>query len=261
MEYWKQQETMKRKLLHPFLLTGVSALLLTCCGVEKHPSSEVDTDYKSYYFPVEELGTPKVYQFTADDEKSKDLFWVLNKVTEDNKTYLLTDSYTMDSLNNLIHTEVIKEEINKKGAFVKEYVETQRKQDGQEFKSAAVMESESAFLWDLNHTEEITWKFTYESKIYTGFDIETYRKRKFKGESLTIEFEGKETPAIKLYDNFRVSYINQFINQRDDFDFTQTSYYAKGIGLYKYTRIFPESQVTYTLSEVLSLDQWEKIKE
>jgi hypothetical protein len=252
---------MKRKILYPFLFTWISVFLLTCCGVEETSKSEVKTDYKPYYFPVSELSTPKVYHYTVDDEKSEDLFWVLSTVTEDGKIYLLTDSYTTDTLDNLIHIEVIKEEINSQGSFVKKYIETQRSQDGQEFTSAAVMENESAFLWDLENTEEITWKFRCESKIYPGYDVETSRKRKFTGESVTIEFEDMETPAIKLFDKYRVTYIKRLNSRRDDFDFTQTSYYAKGIGLYKYTRVFPENQVTYTLSEILSLDEWEKIKQ
>lgn len=259
--YFNQQiETMKRKILYQFLLALLSVFLLICCGAEETSKSEVQTDYKPYYFPVSELSTSKVYHYTVDDEKSEDLFWVLSTVAEDDKLYLLTDSYRRDSLDNFIHVEVIKEEINSQGAFVKEYFETQRSEDGQEFISAAVMEKESAFPWDLENTEEITWKFRCESKIYPDYDVETSRKRKFTGESETIEFKGMETPAIKLYDKYRVSFQNRLNRRREDYDFTQTSYYAKGIGLFKYTRQFPENQLTFTLSEILSLDEWKKIK-
>ncbi|MEX0996311.1 MAG: hypothetical protein WDZ45_04625 [Flavobacteriaceae bacterium] len=251
---------MQKQLLSFFLMT-ISALLLVCCGVKNTSSSKVKTDFKSYYYPVESLIIPKVYHFSVDDEKTGDLYWVLSTVTENNKTYLLTDSYAMDTLDNLNHVEVIKEEINKKGAFVKEYIETQRNQIGQKFKSPAVMESEGVFLWDLKETEDITWKFKNESKVYPDYDVETYRKRKFTGESLTIEFEGKITPAIIFSDEFRVIYINRLNNQRNDIGFTQTSYYAKGIGLYKYTRVFPERKVTFTLKEILSLEEWEKMKQ
>lgn len=158
----------------------------------------------------------------------------------------------------MIHVELIKEEINEVGSFVKEYTETQRNKYGKEFKSAATMESESAFLWDLENSDEITWKFNKESKIYPGYDIETVRRRKFTGDSVNIEFEDEKIPAVKFLDSFRITYITRLDNRRDNIDYIQTSYYAKGIGLYEYTRVFPDSEVTFTLKEILSLDEWEK---
>ena len=251
---------MTQKQISAFFLLIIPTLLSICFGIKEETLRSEQTNFKSYYYPFKTLKTSKVYHFSSDNKKNSELFWVLSTVNDNNKTYLLTDSYAKDSLGNLNHIEVIKEEINNDGAFVKEYIETQHAKNGKTFDSPAVMESEGVFLWDLKKSEEIIWKFKNESKTDPRYDIVTSRRRKFTGESLTIEFENRKIPAITFNDNFKISYIRKLNNQRDDFDFTQTSYYAKGIGLYKYTRIFKESQITYTLTEILSYTEWKKIK-
>lgn len=251
---------MTQKRIFLFFLIIIPSLLSIYLGVNEETFNTKHKKIKSYYYPFENLKTSKVYHFLPDNKKKDELFWVLSLIKDNNKTYLLTDSYAKDSLGNLNHIEVIKEEINNEGAFVKEYIEIQHAKNGNKFNSPAVMESECVFLWNLRKGEEIIWKFKNENKTYPGYDIETTRRRKFSGESLTIEFEKRKIPAIKFNDKFKISYVKKLNNQRDDFDFTQTSYYAKGIGLYKYTRVFKESQITYTLTEILSHTEWKKNK-
>lgn len=244
---------------HIFLIIIPTLVTIYVENNEETLSNE-QTNFKSYYYPLESLKRSKVYHFLPDNKNDSELFWVLSLKKENNKTYLLTDSYAKDSLGNLSHIEVIKEEINDDGAFVKEYVEIQHATNGQIFNSLAVMESEGVFLWNLNKNDEIIWKFKTENKIDARYVIETSRKRKFIGKSLSIEFDNKKVPTIEFNDNFKISYIRKFNKQRDDFNFTQTSYYAKGIGLYKYTRVFEKSQITYTLSEIISLAEFKKMK-
>ena len=249
----------KKQVFIMFFLTTVP-LILMCCGTSSS-SLNKKTSYKEYYYPIKDLTTPKVYHFTADDEKSGDLYWVLSTVSENGKSYLLTDSYTKDSLNNLKHVEVIKEEINEKGAFVKEYIESQYSKNGVLYKSPAIMENECVFQWDLKGDKEIIWKFINESKIYRGYKVETERVRKFVGITTEkLEYNNESISVAKFIDNFKITYINTLNSQKDIFYFEQTSFYAKGIGLYKYIRTFPDSKVTLTLIEILTLSEWEKIK-
>lgn len=251
---------MTQKQIYTSFLIIIPILVSIYVGNNEETLSSEQTNFKSYYYPFETFKTSKVYHFLPDNKKNSELFWVLSLKKENNKTYLLTDSYAKDSLGNLNHIEVIKEEINNDGAFVKEYVEIQDAKNGKTFDSPAVMESEAVFLWNLKKNEEIIWKFKTENKIDPRYVIETSRKRKFIGESLSIKFDNKKIPTIEFNDNFKISYIRKLNKQRDDFDFTQTSYYAKGVGLYKYTRVFKESQITYTLSEIISLTEFKKMK-
>lgn len=246
--------------LYFLLLIATVAFLFICCGAKTEPSNEEKTEYKSYYFPIEELRTPKVYRYSSENTNDGDMYWVMSTVAENNQTYLLTDAYTLDSMGNLNHIELVKEAITDKGAFVKEYSETQRNQHGQTFQSVVTMESDGIFLWDLKTDKEIIWKFKSVSKAYPDFENETYRERMFTGTHTTITFHSKETPAILLTDSFKIHFNNRSTKQQEAYDFSQTSYYAKGIGLYKFTRVFPDRQVTVILKEILSLDEWEKIK-
>ena len=251
---------MTQKQIFIFFLIIIPTLVIVYVGNNEETLSNEQTNFKSYYYPFESFKTSKVYHFLPDNKNNSELFWVLSLKKENNKNYLLTDSYAKDSLGNLSHIEVIKEEINNEGAFVKEYLEIQHDNNGQTFNSPAVMESEGVFLWNLNKNDEIIWKFKTENKIDPRYVIETSRKRKFIGKSLSIEFDNKKVPTIEFKDNFKISYIRKLNKQRDDFDFKQTSYYAKGIGLYKYTRVFKESQITYTLSDVISHAEFKKMK-
>ena len=84
-----------------FILSGSTTL--------NYKSEDKRKNYSKFYFPVEKLKTPKVYHFSRDGKWVDDLFWVMKTVKKGDKTYLLTDSYTMDSFKNLSHIESIKE--------------------------------------------------------------------------------------------------------------------------------------------------------
>lgn len=66
--------------------------------------------------------------------------------------------------------------------------------------------------------------------------------------------------SINFIDNYTVTYLPHDSQDRDSVYFSQSSVYAEGIGLYKYTRNLDNRKVTFTLIEILSPVDWEKIK-
>ena len=112
----------------------------------------------------------------------------------------------------------------------------------------------------MSKREKIIWEFETVNKLYPGYITNVKRKRVYTGKNTIIEFDNIEYDAIVFSDSFEIKQSNSSFKISNISNFTQTSYYAKGIGMYQYVRKFPDRQVTYTLNEILSRNQWEDIK-
>ena len=252
-----------------YLLALVSLATITACSGSSEGNTTSDEaeapgkNYKAYYYPVEELSEPKVYYFKPDDLSAGELFWVMTRVEKGGKAHLATDSYLLDPTGKLKHIEYIEEEINEEGAFIKRYVEYQEDTAGSQVEAPAKMNHGQAFAWNLKPDNPLIWEFESKSTQYfeDSYSITMKRSRVFKGPGKDIDFEGQAHEAITFSDSFEMDFVNSATKDKQDFDFMQTSYYAKGIGLYKYTRNLPDGDLTYTLDAILSLEDWTKLKE
>lgn len=223
-------------------------------------TNESTSDYKSYYYPIDDLKDTKIYHYVPDDAGTDHLYWVLTRIKKKDKIFLKTESYTMDSIGSIKQVELIKEELNETGSYVKEYTEFQYSENGDRFEVPAEMDSECVFKWDIEENDIITWSFETENKLYPGYVTRVQRNREYNEKKTTIQFNGKDYDAIVFSDNFEIEYVSSALSDKQEFNFTQTSYYAKGIGMYQYVRNLQDSQLTYTLDEILSPDEWNELK-
>ena len=247
------------------LIQSILTILLISKYVESSDSSSESTkisdiNLEEYYFPIDDLENTKVYHYVSDETEVKHLYWVLKKSVKNGKTFLITDSYSMNSSGEFKRIEIINEEINEAGSFVKEYTKFQFDKNGNKFEVSAKLQSECVFKWDMNKGEKIIWEFETENKLYPGYITNVEKKREYIKETTIIKFNDKEYDAIVFSDNFKVKQSNSTFNKSIISNFTQTSYYAKGIGMYQYVRKFPDGQVTYTLNKILSKGQWNDLK-
>lgn len=246
-----------------FILSfGTITLMTMCAGWSNNNAESTNSsrDYKSYYYPIDDLKNTKIYHYVSDDAGTAHLYWVLTSFEEKGKVFFATDSYTMDSLGILKQVEIIKEELNDIGSYVKEYTEFQYNDKGNRFEAPAVLDNECVFKWYMNDNDVITWSFETENKLYPSYITRVQRNREYNDETAKVQFNGKDYDAIVFADSFKIEYISSALGDKQEINFTQTSYYAKGIGLYQFVRNLQELPMTYTLDEILSLDEWNELK-
>lgn len=145
-----------------FIQSVLTILIISTC-VESYDgipeSTKIsDINLREYYFPIDDLENTKVYHYVSDETEVEHLYWVFKKSVKNGKTFLMTDSYSMNSSGDFKRIEIINEEINEVGSFVKEYTEFQFDKNGNKFEVSAKLNSECVFKWDMNKGEKIIWE-------------------------------------------------------------------------------------------------------
>jgi hypothetical protein len=244
----------------------VLSLLLACTNavdkkvvVKPEPTPEpVTTEYKQYYFPVDSLAEAKVYHYSSL-EGNPDMYWVLSTITENGLTYMLTNSYSLNEDGTFKAVENIKEEIKKDGAYITAYTEFQKDHNGITFPAVATMNSDCVFKWSLKTTEPLIWSFETTNENNPDFLQKLSKTRNYTGNKVNVFFEDDSIQAIEFKDNFHMEMMNTSNGRNRTYDFSQTSYYAQHIGMYKYIREFEGIIYSYELVEILSEEEWLKI--
>ena len=190
-----------------------------------------------YYYPIGEKPITKIYVYVNPNNSELNEYW---KVTSNpsNKS-LLTESY--DSNFRLYNK--FEEVQTKNGYDLINYIEYeyQGTYADQEIPSQ-VIEPE-VYKFDL--TEECKYIVKYKN-MHGNFKFTKYRK-----------FDGRETISVlnKQYETtkFKDKYFIEAIDLNDNYEFEQTTYYSKGIGMVKYERNIPnEGQRILELNEIIS---------
>jgi hypothetical protein len=227
----------------------------------KTPNKKITTksqDLKNYYFPVDSLVTTKVYHYKPDNSKEPHLYWELTAIKNNGKTILTTESYSIDHLDSIRLVEFIIEEITELGANIIGYTEFQYDSKGKQYAVNATIENNEAFKWTFTQNEGIHWNFTAQSKIQTGYSISTSKRRSWLNQTEEVTFNNQKINAEIFSDTFEIIYSNKQLNDNQSFKFSQVSLYAENIGMFRYTRKFQSNkQITYTLVEMLSKEEWE----
>ena len=117
------------------------------------------------------------------------------------------------------------------------------------------------FKWDMDEGETIIWEHKSEDKLYAETKSNIKRSRTFTGQFTEVQFSNQNFKAMVFADSFEIDYSYSGDNEQFEFDFSQTSYYAEGIGLHSYVRkLDDDGEAGFTLINILSLEEWEKIK-
>ena len=104
-----------------------------------------------------------------------------------------------------------------------------------------------------DESQNSIWEYTFDNRKEKG-QREIIRKEKiYLGSAGKTELLNKEYSTIKFKDLIQYKVINieteQIIEQ---FEFEQTSYWAEGIGLYKYEK----PDVVLTLVKIIPFSEW-----
>ena len=196
-----------------------------------------------YYYPLGNDVDIKVYKYINPDNPDLNEYWMTT--TNPNDKTILTESF--DSKFNLYNTFL--EEINSEEANLLKYVEY----EGDVF----VKEINANIIEDKVFTSNQIDPYNYKVEYTNRFGRLSFEKQRQFQEFCEIVAGGKKYQTAKFNDEY---FINA-IDQQDKYDFTQTTYYSKGIGMVKYERQIPTGEVRILeLQKILSVNEFDSLK-
>ena len=193
-----------------------------------------------YYYPTHTNST-NVYMYVNPGNSALNEFW---KVTSnENAKTLLTESYDF----NFRLYNTFKEKLDRQSYKLIEYSEYEY-QGGyadQEIKSK--ISENDVFGFD----KEKKYKYAVDyTNSYGKFKF--IKERKYLGIE-TIGIQNQEYKAIKFSDKYYISAIDL----NDSYEFEQTTYYAKNVGMVKYERYIPNEETRILeLQKILTEDEF-----
>jgi len=178
-----------------------------------------------YYYPTSTNST-NVYVYVNPNNSELNEYWKVTS-SEDTQT-LLTESY--DANFRLYNS--FKEKLDKESYKLIEYseYEYQGTYADQEIKSK--ISDNDVFGFDKAKKYKYAVDYT---NSYGKFKF--IKERKFLGIE-TVEIQNQEYKAVKFSDKYYISAIDL----NDSYEFEQTAYYAKDVGMVKYERYIPNEE-------------------
>ncbi len=193
---------------------------------------------------MSKLTNGNVYKYECKSEPSKTQYW---KLTSDLKNQILiTEAYESD----FRQYELFKEKITDKGTEVIEFTSYLKNQKNLLLPVYNIPKDVDVFKWKTKEPYKYSAETDYEGKYKTIF----LKEREYVGKS-KIKILGKEHEAIKLKGNYKTVVVNS----TEKFEYTQYSYYIKGIGLAKMEKEYSDGKKeTLELTEIMTIDEWKK---
>ena len=194
---------------------------------------------------MSELTNGKVYKYECKAEPSKTEYWKLtSNLTE---STLITEAFNSEYKQY----EFFKEKITKEGSKLLEFISYRTEENGQKQKTVTNKPIE---------LDVFKWK-TGNPYLYSSESIEEYygkvtfeKKREFIGE-VKINILGKEYKALK----FKGNYKTEVPKTKQKYEYSQFSYYAKGLGLVKMEKEYSDgTKRILELTEIISTSEWNK---
>jgi hypothetical protein len=211
-------------------------------GCSKPPSG-----YRLYYFPYDELETPKVYTYRNVENFNDVWYYSVASQIGEKKTLIHIDIFD----SKLNQTESILMKVENTGVFAEEY---ECLVDSVQMKMKIY--ADTIFLWDMNENS----KFMFESSINRPETRNLCVKKKvrtFVGESDKFVYEGVDYKTIIIDQD---EYYN---DGTDALTLQKTSYtFARGLGIVSFVRNEKnEKEKRYELKSIEPYNIWEKYKD
>lgn len=217
-------------------LISIIVLTLTC----------YEDSIKAYYFPISELSNGKVYKYECKQDSTKTQYW---KLTSDLKNNMLTtEAYE----GNFRKYELFKEKVTASGTEVTEFISYLKNSKGILIPIHKELVDVDVFKWETAEPYQYSANAQYDKYTKTFFS----KKRTYIGKT-KIKVLGKEYDAVKL----KGTYKTVVLNSKEKFEYTQFSYYIKGIGLAKMEKMYADgTEEILELTAILSIDEWKNLK-
>jgi len=200
--------------------------------------------YRLYYFPVDDLSSPKVYQFVNVKQSDDVLYYAMKSIYDKGNKYLHIETY--DSKFNQL--ESIRQRITPNGAFVDEYISTM-----DSIRLKMKIYSDTMMVWDIKNNV----KFMFEASINRPEmrNQQIIKKvRYFTGEKGNFEFEKIKYKTVELKEDMF------FTDGTDATSLKSTIInYANGLGIVSFEVRRPdEITQSYKLNRIISFSEWKR---
>lgn len=233
------------------MLALISCLFYTC-------KNEGGIDLRPFYFPVEALAEqPLVYEYQPVNEKDSmgAEYWYFQTLQTDTATYFTGNYYNQA----LIVGQFSSEEIVDNGSIQHDYFIYDYDSLGNAIRYDAKIEYGNVFPFQVKDTtsillQKMTWTFREAPLIATT----VIKNRRYIGEA-QYDFNGQTYDCVK----FEVREIIDNNSAEDghlENEATSIEYYAKGLGLIYYRKVFAGGGqvLEYALKDTYTMQQLEK---
>ncbi|WP_367392230.1 hypothetical protein [Lewinella sp. LCG006] len=193
--------------------------------------------YKEYYYSSFDTDLPRVYEYACKADSTKSQYWRIVSA----RNNLTTEAFDA----NYVQFELIQEEFNHEGSVLVSYINFD--------------EVGAPLYRDIQKTDVYKWKKDgpYEYAIElddNGERIFFLKERTFVGRS-NVSVLGTDYNCLK----FKGVYKFGLVGEPAEYEYYQYSYYAKGIGMVKYERYFPDGEsIILELTKIYNEQEWER---
>ena len=201
---------------------------------------------KDYYFQLPDLTNSIVFKYECKEDASKIEYWKLTSNTL--KKTLITEAYTSD-FNKY---EFFVEEFTDSGSKVTNFTSYYKNKSGEVEVIKRRLKDTDVFMW----TTDVDCHYSAEfvDKTYGQVSFSMYRT--YEKEAV-ISVLGTAHPVLK----YKCMYRTKIPETNYDYEYTQYMYYAKGLGLVKMEKTYPDGKtVVLELSEIISKADWDKMQ-
>ena len=203
-----------------------SIILLTGCQ-----------NYKVYYYTAYSSNAPRIYEYTSREDSSKTQYWRIREINQGKG--LLTEGFN----ENFHQFEFFEEKIGDEGSTVKRYISYNEQGD--------------SLVRKIIRPDVFKWKgkgpYQYAVEYENGGAKLFFQKNRTLIGTQKLSVLNKEYNCLK----FKGVYQFGYVGQKAEYEYYQYSYYAKGIGMVKYERYFPDGETTILeLSNIYSDEEW-----
>jgi len=207
-------------------------------------------DLKGYFFPLKKLCKTKVYQFEVAQKPALTQFWKMKAEEKNGNWQLTTKVYNSD----FKLTEWTEEWIDSTGSTLQTFI-----QFDESGKSDTVELVEyDVFRWQQSEDETIRWSMLMNNA--QNATLYFAKERTLLKDCKPPIFKDKAYEVVCFKDALHSVNSDTY---EELFAFTQTSYYAKKLGLIGFDRAFEyeeDNNANYRLVKILKEKKWRKLK-
>ena len=194
-------------------------------------NEDIKINVRDYYYPIEALKEPMVYEYQAINNDSIGAeYWYFKTHETDTATYFTGNNFN----RNFEVGQFSSEEVVKNGTIQKDYVLFSYDSLGQQFQVPAEIEFGNTFPFEVEDSnsiflQKLKWTFSENPLISTTL----IRNRRYIGET-------KYTYKDEIYDcvTFNLKeLVDDFNNGHFEKEYGGVEYYAKGLGLVYYKKV------------------------
>ncbi len=234
------------KYIKQICFFGFLVFLFSCA------EEEGKRNVRAFYYPLEELKTPMVYEYRAINNDSLGAeYWYFETHETDTATYFTGNHFN----RNFEVSQFSSEEVVQNGTIQRDYVLFTYDSLGQQFQVPAEIEFGNTFPFEVKDSnsiflQKLKWTFSENPLIMTTL----IRNRRYIGES-------KYTYKGKIYDciEFQLKeLIDDFNNGYFEKEYEGVERYAKGMGLVYYKKIIDDIILEYELVGVYPMETLEQ---